>query len=733
MIMNREMKYTNMYFFILIMVFSFTFNIVKAEIEVYPNYSVQWIAIDESAYFYGVSWKPDGEYALLVGEADWDGIVYKTDGKEFSELNIGFEVERLYDVAWKPDGSYAIIVGEDFILKYDGKNFSILNENERWNCIIVSWNPDGSYAIIYCEEYYSEYILKYDENNIFLLKNFSPYDLYFYSISWKPDGSYALIRSTRDIWKYDGNNFVKLSKYPGSWADSIGWSPDGSLALTSNGYNIYTYDGLDFLEIYEFPKVGRDYPHFKDIARSPDGTKTLLVGQFGADTAPGYVALFDGEKFYRVQVDYGFNFKKVRWKPDGTIALIVGKGGGIGRFTPARVYSLIVQSDHGSISGGGSYQKDTAVSFSVSPNTVSAGSGVRHIFTGWTSESPGGYTGSDNPAEVVMSNDITEKAEWKTQYYLTMESDERGSVTPSSGWYDAGEQVTIAVKPDSGYSFSSWSGSGSGSYSGSSNSHTITMNGPITETARWGKQHHLSIISPVAVEGEGWYDDDASVTLRVESPKGFLVRKVFKGWSGDIQSESETVTITMDGSKRVVAEWETDYTQLYPPIGVASVAVVSAVVISIQRKRAEDRRRARAELKEKLMEELNRAEAAVRISSLSSEHGAVEGEVRQRMDEALREGLIAGRFTLDNRRFITKALMERMITRVRQADEAMLISMLGDDFNVPEEMVRQLIDEALAEGVLTGSYSKDGKRFITEAALKRIIKDKLGREHGNKS
>lgn len=51
-----------------------------------------------------------------------------------------------------------------------------------------------------------------------------------------------------------------------------------------------------------------------------------------------------------------------------------------------------------------------------------------------------GYTGSENPAELVM---------------------------------DGGRAygVTITATPDSGYSFSSWTGSGS--YSGSSNSHTI--------------------------------------------------------------------------------------------------------------------------------------------------------------------------------------------------------------------------------------------------------------------
>jgi hypothetical protein len=55
---------------------------------------------------------------------------------------------------------------------------------------------------------------------------------------------------------------------------------------------------------------------------------------------------------------------------------------------------LSIASDHGSVTGEGSYDQGSTASFSVSPTTVSGGSGVRHVFTGWDSSSPGGYTGS---------------------------------------------------------------------------------------------------------------------------------------------------------------------------------------------------------------------------------------------------------------------------------------------------------------------------------------------------
>ena len=89
-------------------------------------------------------------------------------------------------------------------------------------------------------------------------------------------------------------------------------------------------------------------------------------------------------------------------------------------------------------SGGGTYESGEKASFSVSPTTISGEPGVRQVFIGWTSDSHGGYIGPENPAEVVMSNDITEAAQWKIQYYLTLEDSSGGSTTLSSDWYDAG-------------------------------------------------------------------------------------------------------------------------------------------------------------------------------------------------------------------------------------------------------------------------------------------------------
>jgi hypothetical protein len=57
-----------------------------------------------------------------------------------------------------------------------------------------------------------------------------------------------------------------------------------------------------------------------------------------------------------------------------------------------------------------------------------------------------------------------------------------GTVTPASGWQNAGKNVSIRARPNRGFHFVDWTGSGTGSYSGTNNPASITMGGPITET-----------------------------------------------------------------------------------------------------------------------------------------------------------------------------------------------------------------------------------------------------------
>jgi hypothetical protein len=84
---------------------------------------------------------------------------------------------------------------------------------------------------------------------------------------------------------------------------------------------------------------------------------------------------------------------------------------------------------------------------------------------------------------VAPTTNKTYTATFTTQYYLTMNHETGGTVSPASGWKNSRTGVSISASSASGYNFSSWTGTGTGSYTGSTNPSSITIGGPITETA----------------------------------------------------------------------------------------------------------------------------------------------------------------------------------------------------------------------------------------------------------
>ncbi len=106
----------------------------------------------------------------------------------------------------------------------------------------------------------------------------------------------------------------------------------------------------------------------------------------------------------------------------------------------------------------------------------SGATGVRYVWSNWT----GGGAISHG---IAPTTNKTYTATFTTQYYLTMSAGSGGTVSPSSGWRTSGSTFSISATASAGYSFSNWTGSASGSYSGTDNPRSITMIGPITETA----------------------------------------------------------------------------------------------------------------------------------------------------------------------------------------------------------------------------------------------------------
>jgi hypothetical protein len=144
--------------------------------------------------------------------------------------------------------------------------------------------------------------------------------------------------------------------------------------------------------------------------------------------------------------------------------------------------------------GGSVSPRGTSYVRAGSVVTIQATPSTGYLFWQWTGVGSGSYTGPNRTATITVNGNITETANFQLNSHpLTMVANPGGAVTPSSGTYTYGTHVTIQAIPDSGYSFATWTGVGMGSYTGNNNPVTISINGPITQTATFSTSFTLTM------------------------------------------------------------------------------------------------------------------------------------------------------------------------------------------------------------------------------------------------
>ena len=237
---------------------------------------------DFQRYVADVDWNPDGSYAIIVG---WDGYwstggwgspywsgnpkIWKYDGSTFTEYDSS-ELPR--GVSFKPDGSYALIVGENGAAwTYDGTNLNLLSTGVNDNLYAVSWKPDGSYAIIVGA---SGTVLKYDGSSFTILSNGTATDLK--SVDWKPDGSYALITGANGyVTKFDGASFTPLTSGVETNLNKVSFNSTAALIVGDSG-TMLMFDGTSFT-----PMVTGTTENLNGVRWSVDGSYAVVVGDSG--------------------------------------------------------------------------------------------------------------------------------------------------------------------------------------------------------------------------------------------------------------------------------------------------------------------------------------------------------------------------------------------------------------------------------------------------------------------
>ena len=185
--------------------------------------------------------------------------------------------------------------------------------------------------------------------------------------------------------------------------------------------------------------------------------------------------------------------------------------------------------------------------------TQSGGTGTQYVFGNW---SDSGYISHT----VSPTSSTTYIADFTTQYYLTMNAGTGGSVGQNSQWLNNGQVFSISASPSSDYSFNNWTGSGLGSYSGPNSSASVTMNGPITETANFTIQQYTVSVSasPSAdgtATGSGIFTSGSSVTVTATANTGYQ----FANWTenGIVVSSSASYNFTLTENVNLIANFTT--------------------------------------------------------------------------------------------------------------------------------------------------------------------------------
>lgn len=175
----------------------------------------------------------------------------------------------------------------------------------------------------------------------------------------------------------------------------------------------------------------------------------------------------------------GTQYVFTSWSDGDTSLLRMFSAGGKYTANYKTQYYLTVTSDYGDPTGEGWYDEGTTT-WTGSAEPVITADGTRYIFLNWMVD---GTDHTGNPISVIMNSPHTASTDYKTQHYLTVES-EYGDPA-GEDWYDEGSTATASVTSPLGtlirQVFTGWSGDSIATTS----SANILMSSPKTVTANW--------------------------------------------------------------------------------------------------------------------------------------------------------------------------------------------------------------------------------------------------------
>ncbi|MGB9841310.1 MAG: InlB B-repeat-containing protein, partial [Candidatus Bathyarchaeales archaeon] len=150
----------------------------------------------------------------------------------------------------------------------------------------------------------------------------------------------------------------------------------------------------------------------------------------------------------------------------------------------------------------------------------------------------------------------------RNEYTLTVQFSPEGSGTVTlnnNGPYYHGDVVELTAEPNSGWYFLEWAGD----LSGSQNPASIIMDGDKAITAMFTQQQQQQYALTITLVGSGSVEANPSKTQYNAGEEVMLTATAdvgysFAGWSGDITSTDNPLTLIMDSSKSLTATFTQD-------------------------------------------------------------------------------------------------------------------------------------------------------------------------------
>ncbi len=361
-----------------------------------------------------------------------------------------------------------------------------------------------------------------------------------------PEGSVTVSPAPGQDDKYVKGTVVTLTAVPETGYGWKSWSGTGSdtanpakVTISSDKHVAVTFEMRFLLTVNNQPVTAAD--------------SVFTFGTVSVNPAPGADGWFPRNATALLTAAPAAGYRFDRWSGDvsgnvtSTTITVNANKNIIATFI--KIYKLtasVSPAGVGAISpASGTYDEGTNVAVTAVP-----AAGYR--FDRWSNDA----TGTNASIIVNMNAEKNLTAHFVPVFKLTAAVNPAGggAVTPGTGTYDAGANITLTAVPAAGYRFDLWSGD----VAGNTTLVNIILSADKTVTASFIKVHTLTVTASPGGGGSvtpsgGAYDAGTSITLTAMPAAGY----VFDHWEGDISGTAVSVTITMTGDKNIAAVFKT--------------------------------------------------------------------------------------------------------------------------------------------------------------------------------